>query len=387
MGRVKIPYYVVFKGRGYWRPSPRMKLLGFEDIRCGIDGPVAWEIANDWNTRWQQVRRGVTIAPLEQQRRNLSLAEAEELAIYPEGSIGYAFRRYRRTPGAWSEKAPATREDWWRGWRRIKPLFADVDPTTVTPELIGEWHQRVHKQAGPREAHRALKIWRALWKVMAAFRLCSRDEDPSLAIRNKMPRGRSAVFAEGETVRLVKHAWRKGRPGLACIMAMAWDTQFSPVDCRTIASRHWFTDPAGSFFARFRKKMEATDPDAVEAIGTLSRRTEALIKTYLAGLGTDLLPESPIFRNLAGTAYSKDALCRPSAKTWSRYSRATSASLWTSAAPAPSRLTLVTSIHSPSRRKWPTRSTNRRCFRTPICLSGQRQSGSPTKRESAVERR
>jgi hypothetical protein len=27
-------------------------------------------------------------------------------------------------------------------------------------------------------------------------------------------------------------------------------------------------------------------------------------------LGTDLLPDSPMFRNLAGTAYSKDALCR-----------------------------------------------------------------------------
>jgi hypothetical protein len=123
MGRVKIPYYVVLKGRGYWRPAPRMKLLGFNDIRCGPDDPAAWEIANEWNARWQKVRRGETISPLEQEQRNLSSAEAEELAIYPEGSIGYAFRRYRRTPGTWAEKAPATREDWWRGWRRIKPSF------------------------------------------------------------------------------------------------------------------------------------------------------------------------------------------------------------------------------------------------------------------------
>jgi hypothetical protein len=39
------------------------------------------------------VRRGVTISPVEQEQRNLSPAEAEELAIYPEGSTGYAFRR------------------------------------------------------------------------------------------------------------------------------------------------------------------------------------------------------------------------------------------------------------------------------------------------------
>ena len=76
------------------------------------------------------MRRGEAISPLEQQRRNLSLAEAEELAIYPEGSIGYAFKRYRRSQ-TWRDKAPATREDWWRVWRFIKPVFADVDPATL----------------------------------------------------------------------------------------------------------------------------------------------------------------------------------------------------------------------------------------------------------------
>ena len=42
----------------------------------------------------------------------------------------------------------------------------------------------------------------------------------------------------------------------------------------------------------------------------MSRRTERLIETYLAGLSTELLPEAPMFRNQKGTAYSKDALCR-----------------------------------------------------------------------------
>ena len=45
MGRVKIPYYVVVKGRGYWRPHPRMRTLGFQIVRCGADGPEAWAIA------------------------------------------------------------------------------------------------------------------------------------------------------------------------------------------------------------------------------------------------------------------------------------------------------------------------------------------------------
>ena len=112
MGKVRIPYYAVRKGRGYWLPSPRMKTLGFTNIRCGPDGPQAWTIAQQWNERWQKVRLGGGVSPFETERRNLSQEEAEELAIYPEGSVGYAFRRYRRTPGAWAEKTIATRNDW-----------------------------------------------------------------------------------------------------------------------------------------------------------------------------------------------------------------------------------------------------------------------------------
>jgi len=310
LGKVRIPYYVVRKGRGYWLPSPKMKALGFANIRCGANGPQAWAIAEEWNDRWQKVRVGNVISPSEAERRNLSPAEAEELAIYPEGSIGYAFRRYRRMPGAWAVKAAATRNDWWRGWKRIKPIFADVNPSTITPEMMGEWYEAIYMRAGLSEAHRALKIWRALWKVMAAFRLCEKHQDPSLTIRNRSPRGRVAVFTEGQVVRLVKSSWRMNHRGLACIMASAWDTAFSPVDCRTVTPSQWFTDKGGSFFVKYRQKTGSTDEDAAEAIGTLSRRTERLIEAYLSGLGTDLLPEAPMFRNQKGTAYSKDALCR-----------------------------------------------------------------------------
>jgi hypothetical protein len=287
-----------------------MKALGFPNVRCGANGPQAWAIAEQWNKRWQKVRIGSAISPSEAERRNLSPGEAEELAIYPEGSIGNAFRRYRRMPGSWGAKAPATRDDWWRGWKRIKPIFADVDPLTITPEMMGEWYEAIYRRAGLSEAHRALKIWRALWKVMAAFRLCEKHQDPSLTIRNRAPKGRDAIFTEGQVVRLVKRGWRMNHRGLACIIALAWDTAFSPVDCRTVTPTQWLTDKTGSFFVKHRQKTGATDEGAPQAIGTLSRRTERLIELYLAGLCTDLLPDAPMFRNQTGTVYSKDALCR-----------------------------------------------------------------------------
>ena len=96
MGRIKIPYYTVIAGRGYWRPSRKMRTLGFQIVRCGADGPEAWTIAAEWNGRWQVVRKGETPPPLNLDR--LSRDEAEAARRYPPGSIGSAFQVYIRTP-------------------------------------------------------------------------------------------------------------------------------------------------------------------------------------------------------------------------------------------------------------------------------------------------
>ena len=96
MGRVKIPYYVVAKGRGYWRPHPRMRAFGFQMIRCGPDGPDAWAIAAEWNKRWQAVRKRE--APPLVNLDKLSRDQAEAARRYPPGSIGAAFQVYIRTP-------------------------------------------------------------------------------------------------------------------------------------------------------------------------------------------------------------------------------------------------------------------------------------------------
>ena len=72
--------------------------------------------------------------------------------------------------------------------------------------------------------------------------------------------------------------------GLACFIAVCWDTQSSPVDARTL----WGT--------------------AQSAIGTLSTRTERLTTAYLSGLGADLHPDAVMFRNKSGNPYREDSL-------------------------------------------------------------------------------
>ena len=195
MGSVRIPYYVVRKGRGYWLATKAMQAMGFPScVRCGPDGPEAWKVAQQWNARWQAAPTGREPAPKH---------------VWPRGSLGEGFERFRRSR-TWADKKPRTREDWERGWQHIAPIFGDVAPRTVTFEHVDGWYHNLKTGKSVHEPHRAMKIWRALWQVAASMHYCSPEHDPSFGIRRETPKGRSATWQEGEVVRIVKEAWRRG---------------------------------------------------------------------------------------------------------------------------------------------------------------------------------
>jgi hypothetical protein len=303
VAEVRIPYYSVRRnGRGYWEPRPHMRAFGFYSVPCGHDGPYAWAIAEEWNRRWQAVKRGEAPSPAMATADNLSPERSEELSVYPGRSFGEAFRRYRRT-NEWASKAPRTREDWWRCWKRIKPVFGDCDPRTITLEHISAWRTAVEKKVSLREAHRCLKIWRAMWKVAAALGYCVRDADPSLGVRNRAAPSRNLQWSEGEVVRVAKRAWRMGYYGLTAVIAVAWDTQLSPGDVRVLrASQLMVATSAGEAFFTERGKTGAP------VGGVLSLRSIAVLSAYLAKLGIELHGDAYIFRNRSGAPYSSDTL-------------------------------------------------------------------------------
>lgn len=323
MGDVKIPYYVrkPWKNRlfGYWQPTKAMRAQGFQAIRCGADGPEAWAVAAAMNEKYQRARRGLGDGGVKS---------------YPRGSLGEALLKYRQTQ-TWANKAARTREDWERGWARIEPAFGDVAPATVDLATIDLFYADptvgLLATVGIREAHRVIKIWRALWRVAAALGYCERDADPSLAIRRTTPRPRSAVWREGEIVRLVKGSIRAGYGGLACIIAVGWDTQLSPGDVRKLTPAHMAKDGARTLFRVDRSKTGAA------ALGTLSRRSERVVGDFSPRLPLSLYrPPS----------YSETAREGPIARTrWvttlgscaAWCCRVTTASCWICAAPAPLR--------------------------------------------------
>jgi len=269
MSKVKIRHYRVKHARGFWEPTRAMKRLGFHAVPCGTDGPDAWATAEEWNQRWDRTRQREEPSPAMAAADNLSPLRLEELTVYPSRSLGEAFRRYGRT-AEWYGKAPRTREDWWRCWRHIKPVFGDCNPRTVTLEDVSAWRQAIEETVSLREAHRCLKIWRALWKVSAALGYCMREADPSLGVRNRAAPGRSATWSEGEVARVAKRAWRMGYYGLAAVIAVAWDTQLSPGDVRVLKASQLSRGAAGETFFTVRGKRQGS-PSAVCSATVLLR--------------------------------------------------------------------------------------------------------------------
>jgi hypothetical protein len=173
---------------------------------------------------------------------------------------------------------------------------------TITPEQLLGVRELVASKVSESEAHRVIKVWRALWKKLAVFGYCDVARDPSLMFANSAPAPRQAVWSEGEAVRTIKHAWREGYYGLAAILAIAWDSQLSPVDARNLRSHDLRRDPVGMWFSLACAKTGRP------ALATLSRRTTRLLKAYLATQGAEPIGTAMIFRTRSGAPYRKDTL-------------------------------------------------------------------------------
>jgi hypothetical protein len=237
----------------------------------------------------------------------------ESSQIHLPGSLAEAFARFRETQ-TWAGKRPRTRDEWFRGFKRIEPIFGDVAPATVSMQELDAWYAALLKTVGVREAHRAMKIWRALWRVAGTLKTatgakyCDRDADPSLGIRRKTPSPRNDIWTEGEATRLVKRAIRMGHGGLAAALAIAWDTMLSPVDVRSLTLAQMKDDGGGQSFQVARAKTGKA------AIGTLGRRARRLLDAYVASLPFTLHPDLPIFHTrgwVGGPRHGRQWLPRP----------------------------------------------------------------------------
>jgi hypothetical protein len=320
VGRDTIRYFLYLNGRWRWRPTKTMRAHGFGLVTMGRGGPGRDSDGNpepsvedkkraiELNRSWDQVRAGHAKAPAR-----------TTLKAYPPGSVGDGYQRAmglrkaeRLAKGVVWTKEQESRDDWPRAWRWLGPEFGDCDPKTVIPEHFlridpvtsepAGLVPRIEREVSITERHRAIKVWRALWKRMRGMGgYCDGRDDPAKAFANGAPDPRQAIWLRREVLKLVQTAWRYKFYGLAALMAVAWDTMLSPIDARSLSGGQAANDAHGMLFFLDRAKSGRA------AAGTLSKWSQTILLAYLAKQfnGAELLEQTPLFWTRGGRPVSR----------------------------------------------------------------------------------
>lgn len=320
-----------------------------------LPSPSDMARAVELNAEWDKVRAGIVTSPK---------------TIYPAGSVGDGYHRAvrlreaeRKAKGIIWTVEQEKRDDWPRAWRWLDPVFGDVDPGTVQPEHFLTIDDKTGKakglipllegQTSPTERHRVIKVWRALWKKMAAMNYCRLEGDPTLTFANSAPNPRQDIWQHREVVRLVQRAWRMGYKGLAAMMAVGWDTMLSPIDVRGLSTGQMARDGQGALFFLDRAKTGRA------AAGTLTQWSESILQAYVRSLGVELHDARVLMAVVAGCQYRTRRIwpASISGRCGAIYSVLTSnASLPTCGARVPLKLTQAGRVTRIFQTRWQTRS-------------------------------
>lgn len=274
------------RGRLYWKPRKvDCDAYGFErSVPLGPPGAEAWKAADAWNKRLDRARNGET--------------EADEPEIdYGEATLGAFFKSFRDTP-SWESMSPRTREDYWRAWEVIGPKFGRTKIVRITAVESERFHLAIHPAHNTRrldperlpwpKAWRVLKGWRGLLNAMENYGIVHKA--PIGRISNPAPPGRSQRWAHDEVQALIDKAWATGSRGMACTIAVAWDTLFSPGDARLVTAEEWRTDSQGAFIQTDRLKTGR------DVFAPVLPSTAAMVARYLAGLDAQPKGAALLFR-------------------------------------------------------------------------------------------
>ena len=283
---VAIPYLIERSGSFYWQPKGACRKAGFEPKPLGKDRARAEGEALRLYQQWKLVEAGDADA-----------------GRYSPGTVGDAWQRIVRTT-EWAALSDKTRLEYHNNWKhRIEPAFGVMKPDTIDLiDHVEPWRDGLLRKYPLSVVHSTIKNWRSLWNKMAALKYCQRNADPSLGLRNKAPKPRKERFFHEEAIALTRRALYAKRPGLACVIALCWDTMFQPGDVRRVLRRHLVEDQDGRLIIDL--SIEGRGKTGVPVIGTMSARTERMVRAYVARMNA--MPDAPVFRRPNGQPYSKD---------------------------------------------------------------------------------
>lgn len=279
----RIRYYRVKNANAFWAPGKQALAFSFPASQpLGPAGESAMQAAIGWNAKWDKRHE-----------------KPQRKAAYPVGTLGHFYERFQATT-AWRIMEARTHEDYERAWPLIEKRFGQTLVTKISADDSERFHAELHpahnakSTVSANEAHRTLKIWRALLNALVSYEL--RVTAPIGRVPNPAPKGREGLWTHGEVLTLAWVAVLAGKPEMATAIRLAWGGILSPVDVWTLPRSGWRDGLIDSERRKTGKRI-LTRVDA---------ETAQVVNAYLATL-TDALPHVPLIRRGGKAAYrSKD---------------------------------------------------------------------------------
>lgn len=251
-GRSKPRYYVVkkatddFSGHAYWEPKPAdVERFGVERKSLGHHSFGAMALADQLNQKLDALRM----------RKD---AHRHEPNPFPRGSFGKFYWK-------WSKKthhklSPASQDEWDTAWKRIRPHFASLQLSAITPGDIEDFADHLDGVKDPDTAVTEYVRWRTINKLReifnaaVAYRLI--EASPCGTVENPKPDGRTQIWLPHEVPKLIQTAEESGCPNMALAIRLIYTCALAPIDSHTATVEMLVADAEGYHLRRERTKME-----------------------------------------------------------------------------------------------------------------------------------
>ena len=271
------PRHFIIKRSGfYFQATPAMKRAGIFSEPLGKDMTVAVARAEALNAAWDEIRQGLEPVAKRPARRGTFSHLVEEL----------------RQSSEWKDKAVATTDELEYALGIIEPIFGDFDLKQITPAACRAFYDALRDQGSVHRAARVMKWLRYLFNFAIRYQIA--DNNPTSAVRIKHPKGRKALWSEGQIRAVIAKAREMDRPCIALAVQIAYATALREQDVLALTWGHFDGD-------RLLLDQQKTQ---VPISCPLSNTTVRMIQ--VCRQGTIPLPMVPIIRGPHGRAYTKD---------------------------------------------------------------------------------
>ena len=218
MGEVKmsVPRLRRIGGAYYWRPTPAIKDLGFENVALGKDLAKAVTQAERLNAAVNRAKAGKPAEPT-------------------PGSIAWVIRVMLTDPH-FDQLAKGTRGVYRQVLGEIERSAGDIMAAAVTRKDLKETYKAILPR-GIRIAQEHMKVWRLI--MGRAYDLDLRDDNPALKLGIKQPKPRRQLWSWDQVMVFCGAALRTGRESIFRAALIAYASGQRPGDVRLLALTRW----------------------------------------------------------------------------------------------------------------------------------------------------